>query len=557
MGILYLFSYLYRNYRHCLLGLNNGEVLSQKKFPNKQIQIDSFHIDLNAIIHPVCKKLHDSNNIKFLHKKEINEKQIFSAVCKQIDLLKRLVNPSKELVIAIDGSAGLCKILQQKMRRFKAASERSPNQTFDTNKITTGSEFMSRLSFYIHNYIQRQMLENHEWMNIQVVFSNEKVASEGEQKLIRRMEQNPNLTYCVYSPDADLIMLTLGLTKDENIKKNGIYIIRENIYTYLKDSMDCDYFIIDVVNFRNKLVQQLRWLSIKHEYKEEYAIYDYILVCFLLGNDFLPRIPSIDIADNGIDIILDLYPRIATLSGHLVYKNKTGELCINVVGLKMLLSELAKKEKDLLLDKYNKHIKFPDTILQSCIIKDNDDNEDVDFKTYRNMYNKIKLENDEKQVCKDYVKGMLFVLRYYIQQIPNWHWFYPYNYSPLFTDLKDVEFDGETTFTKNEPLNPLEQLIAVLPPKSADILPEPCRYLITSEKSPIKEYYPETFEIDMDGKRQEYEGHPILPNIDIDKIKKAYNDVKHLISEQDLKRAKPGKTSVYNKVNGNIRINYC
>lgn len=39
----------------------------------------------------------------------------------------------------------------------------------------------------------------------------------------------------------------------------------------------------------------------------ENVIDDFVLMCFIVGNDFLPNIPGFNIRNGGIDILLNFY----------------------------------------------------------------------------------------------------------------------------------------------------------------------------------------------------------------------------------------------------------
>ena len=42
-------------------------------------------------------------------------------------------------------------------------------------------------------------------------------------------------------------------------------------------------------------------------------INDFILLCYFLGNDFIPNLPSVDIKNDGLDILLDVYSELYLL----------------------------------------------------------------------------------------------------------------------------------------------------------------------------------------------------------------------------------------------------
>lgn len=81
-------------------------------------------------------------------------------------------------------------------------------------------------------------------------------------------------------------------------------------------------------------------------------------------------------------------------------------------------------------------------------------------------------------------------------------------------------------FTYGSPFLPFEQLLAVLPSASATLLPEPYRYLMMDTASPIVDFYPTTFEVDMEGKRAEWEGIVKVPFIDEKRLLEAGSRVK-------------------------------
>lgn len=150
----------------------------------------------------------------------------------------------------------------------------------------------------------------------------------------------------------------------------------------------------------------------------------------------------------------------------------------------------------------------------------------------RYYYDKFKFSpmDAEKHVAlrKAYIEGLVWNLQYYYKGCVSWDWFYPYHYGPMLSDLvdidnmlKEISFDEETS----EPWKAYEQLMSVLPPSSAYLLPKPYQWLMKSSKSPIKDFYPESFSVDMNGKRWPWEAVVLLPFIDAKRLIETSRDL--------------------------------
>jgi 5'-3' exonuclease len=560
MGIYRFFHHVLNNFPECLHLIKKGEDIHNFNF-------DSYSLDLNAIIHPVCQKTFCYGEYSSLLQKfkkpdvKTGEKKAFYNLVKKIDELTAKVNPNKELNICIDGVAGLSKLNQQRGRRFKSATTNNTNKLdeFDPNCITTGTEFMNKLSSFLYFNFQKKSENDNWWKTKKIFYSNDKVAGEGEHTIIHRIKKNGNNKdkYCIHSPDADLIMLTLP------ILNRDIYILRENVYR----DIDAEYFLVDVKKYRELLLKKITNIS---TVSSLYMSYDFITACFFLGNDFLPHTPSLEIGNRGLEAVLENLQKNIK-KGNLVEVDIFGELYFNPSQLYLLIKNLSRYEADRLVEKKllldSKKFSFPDELLNECY-KNNNETENLkfDFVKYRKLYylklwkqtknlenNKDdeNLENVPKsfidELCFEYLKGLLFVLRYYTQQIPDWLWCYPYHKTPLFYDLrvylKKNPF-SQYVFTKHEPLTVFEQLICVLPIKSKQLLPQVLQPLL-SEGSNIYHFYPQNFETDIAGKLSEHEGHPLLPKININLIKEEYNKLRNSLNNEEKKRERQGKDIIF------------
>jgi len=128
--------------------------------------------------------------------------------------------------------------------------------------------------------------------------------------------------------------------------------------------------------------------------------------------------------------------------------------------------------------------------------------------------------NFRKKLTKHYVEGLAWVLHYYYQGTPSWQWYYPYHFAPFASDFEDLD-KMEMKFELAQPFKPYEQLMSVFPAASRQHIPDVFHHLMLEEESPIIDFYPTTFEIDMNGKKMAWQGVALLPFIDQNRLLEA------------------------------------
>jgi 5'-3' exonuclease len=448
---------------------------------NKNQSVDGFHIlgiDLNAIFHPVCQEFFFPKAFSVKPKRTM--KGCFSAICTEIESIVKMCTPTEELLLAIDGVAGLSKMNQQRQRRFRSAKEKTNEQRsiFDSNGISTGTAFLTELAEYITEHFTSSKRP------YRVVMMDQRMIGEGEHKIIRYLSKTEKKRICIFSPDADLIMLAIGLSK------KNVFILRPNSYT----DIDCSHFMVSIDKFKKQVVAMVDPEHIFPE-KEQQIVNDFVFLLFFLGNDFLPHSPSFEIKHKGIDTILEIYKNV--YHNGLCLVQTTPTFSIHSQGLIMVLGSLAAIECSV-MEKKKKSKGFPNKLLEKY-----GDKLATDFDSYRAEYYQLHFPGISMDIiCKEYIKGLLFVGTYYYQGMPDWLYNYPFYHGPFFHELYKYS-TGITTeyitfvFEQHEPVCPLVQLLCVIPPESKTLLPE-CLQTYYQPRSEIIDLYPNEVFIDLD-----------------------------------------------------------
>ncbi|RDW88197.1 5'-3' exoribonuclease 1 [Coleophoma cylindrospora] len=163
------------------------------------------------------------------------------------------------------------------------------------------------------------------------------------------------------------------------------------------------------------------------------------------------------------------------------------------------------------------------------------------FQEWKDKYYEGKFEWNRKneaeltKLCENYVQGLQWVLYYYYRGIVSWPWYYAYHYSPMISDVVKG-LNADLNFKLGQPFHPYEQLMGVLPDRSKKIVPTVYHDLMTDPKSPIIDFYPRDFELDMNGKKMEWEAVVKIPFIDQDRLLAAMAPRNELLSPDEKMR---------------------
>ncbi|KAJ6526042.1 exonuclease II [Mycena capillaripes] len=339
-----------------------SQLIQENKIP----EFDNLYLDFNGIIHN-CSHPNDED----AHFR-LSEEQIFTSIFAYVDHLFGKIKPKKLFFMAVDGVAPRAKMNQQRSRRFRTAKEAKEirekaeqkgetlpeEKAFDSNCITPGTPFMTRLSAQLRYFINKKITEDSNWRDVEVVLSGHEVPGEGEHKIMEYIrlsraqpDYNPNVRHCLYGLDADLIMLGL-LSHDphfcllrEEVKFGPASRKRGNT------SLEAiNFYLLHLSLMREYLDLEFRDIEpvLGFEYSLERVIDDFILLAVFVGNDFLPNLPDLHIHENGLEKLFDVYKKV--LPGLKGYLNEGG--LIDTQRLQVVLDEMALWEQEVFEKEY-------------------------------------------------------------------------------------------------------------------------------------------------------------------------------------------------------------
>ena len=348
--------------------------------------------------------------------------------------------------------------------------------------------------------------------NIRVILSPFQEHGEGEHKICHYIQNNVCKDKCIdviYGLDADMILLGM-LSKNSN----NTFLMREPLFYNIQSSSEpkATYLYMSIERTMSCVCEQ--WCSFMSEpyppsgqcpisgnNERIFIIKCYVVLTFLLGNDFLPNLSYLRLRDNGLETLMNAYRH--TYKSHLTHiLLENNEL--NLSFLISLLDTLSLTEDASFEKAEHEYFKRNPPNIMSMIPIHNRNTLTFESKKieFYPMFHKFtnRLFGDKMQgwrtnyyfhlfdqdphtsivtnVCASYIKGLVWCCDYYFKQSTNWAWFYKYNYSPTILDVYNYSsglnkipiFTKEDIGANKNYITVDEQLLMVIPPSSKFIL---------------------------------------------------------------------------------------
>ncbi|CAD7971460.1 unnamed protein product, partial [Amoebophrya sp. A25] len=417
---------------------------------------------------------------------------------------------------------------------------------FDSNWITPGTPFLHEFGRYLEHFVQVKCSEDPVYQHLDVIVSTAQQPGEGEHKLADFIRQEKRIrlrkskemqekcagherspSHCMYGLDADLIMLALMSHEPK------FSLLREHLHFDKGEITEWDpkwrlrsaqnhYVFVHIGLLREYLHFEF---SPEHAedrdqaspaYNLERVIDDFILLNMLIGNDFMPAVPFVDVHEGNLGEFFHLYRtylrkalrRADAMQGDSDWDPYLTYDCGNVNwrNFRKFMSLLAVNERTRIEQK----VEASDITFGVCkdlvaVSQRSGGKQGVQgrnvvrpqsFAECRALHYRTKLGlsgdfdrdggdksahlEDQRDgafqsagldgVCRSYCEVLLWSLKYYFRGVTEcgWSYCYPHHYAPLLCDLASCSFlrgDGvrDMRFHIGSPVEPFEQLIRVLP----------------------------------------------------------------------------------------------
>ena len=373
-------------------------------------RIHNLYMDTNGLIYDAVRVVGSNHGIS----NDEYEALIITTVCNKIDEYFAMFRPSNKIMIAFDGVAPVAKLNQQRERRYKSwftsvvedtitrknalidptTVVGTAGKAWNTSAITPGTAFMTKLNQRMRDYcdLKARIVGN----QVEYIYSGSDFAGEGEHKIFEYIRDNAkyhkDTVTLIYGLDADLIMLCLNHLHISQ----SIYLYRDTpefIQSLDSTLSSSDQYYLDIPEFACSLEEMMRETTTtsgggggggdgsRPDHKRPYisdtrtatgatsvmkqpesvvkitpevvsAIDDYIVMTFMLGNDFMPHFPSLNLRTNGMTVLLQTYAKMFKGSNNYLVTRVSGRPTIIWKNMREFIGLLAETEHNRFMNEH-------------------------------------------------------------------------------------------------------------------------------------------------------------------------------------------------------------
>jgi 5'-3' exonuclease len=519
-------------------------------------------LDTNCLLHPCIKhvidKIKDNPDIYIGYNRSKVELEIWKLITKRIDEMIDKVKP-EIIYIAIDGVVPMSKILQQRQRRHRFYYDNSQDEICNdiypitSIELTPGTEYMERIHISMINYLKTK--------KIKYIYSSYHIEGEGEHKILRYIKNNikNNDTIVIYGLDADLLFLALSAMITNNTL--DLYIMREKPVFDNKevnlDDVNAEYNYVEIRELYNVIAPSPD--SMNSNRSISIPVPDFIVICYLIGNDFMPHLLTITFKKKGLDKLINAYENVINKIGvnkTIVEKDSNNKFVINYDFLYELFNEIVYTEKNIWRNinrpynpsnpnnhhkPHNSHATINKGVIGTIV------EEKIEFKDENEYYNNY-LGTSELEISKStkehivlkYIEGIEWCMNYYLNNTNSWSWGYPYSIAPLIQDIityfpSNGSIHALEILKVGRELCPMEQLILAIPRETYKYVLSPDLIKELRQNKNIGYMFPISFSIDINKDDLYWKCPVFIPMVDynefvreikkIDIIKKNSNNI--------------------------------
>lgn len=340
-------------------------------------QVHNLYLDTNGLIYDAVRVVGTNRGMS----DDEYEARLIQTVCEKINEYVAMFRPSNKVFIAFDGVAPVAKLNQQRERRYKswftsvveqtitrknalldpvAVGVAAGQKAWNTSAITPGTRFMTKLNTQMRDYCAEKMRVN--GTTVLYIYTGSDIPGEGEHKIFEYIRDNAgyhkDTTTLIYGLDADLIMLCLNHLH----VSDKIYLYRDTpefIQSLDSTLSTNEQYYLDIPEFACSLESVMRETTAdsregsagayisdaKTEAKEAAGVAamatatkapritpqviatidDYIVMAFMLGNDFMPHFPSLNLRTNGMTVLLQTYANMFRKSKEYLVTRATAD----------------------------------------------------------------------------------------------------------------------------------------------------------------------------------------------------------------------------------------